>query len=380
MPIMTTSPPSRSFFVTFVAGALSSIGLGVSVAAIWFIWLVPIAKPVAPELAKKTSRKARRRSAPPALPSSSRRQASILRSRSRAALSSEPSTPDSTATRHVSFLDSQIRSGNSRRFSVPTEEVKHESDENLPSQCDSSPRSSSSTLVSTQVPIKLILTLSSGSTESGEGSAESDSSTRRSSLLSSRLPKMRNPLGSKKRTNEARTSLDSIERPKPIRASSLSTSWQRCRQQTASDTINTPSPPESAARPPFRRLSGSRVVSSPTSSADLSPTANSYFSFKTSRKSSNPTPAPRTQPYQYPYFATPPTGAKIILKALPQSEGGSTSSSSSVDFAAVATPESTRSIERTEANAQAQASLGYGRRPTPKRRAMSESWTTGAPP
>ncbi|KAK0217795.1 hypothetical protein IW262DRAFT_1298410 [Armillaria fumosa] len=176
---------------------------------------------------------------------------------SRTALSSEPSTPDSTATRHVSFLDPQIRSGNSRRFLVPTEEVKHESDENLPSRCDSSPRSSSSTLVSTQVPNKVILTLSSGSTESGEGSAESDSSTRRSSL-SSRLPKMRNPLGSKKQNNEARTSL-----------------------------------------------------------------------------------APCTQPYQYPYFATPPSGTNIILKALPRPEGGSTSSSSSVDFAALAMPEST---------------------------------------
>ncbi|KAK0208635.1 hypothetical protein DFS33DRAFT_1271823 [Desarmillaria ectypa] len=381
MPIMTTSPPSRSLFVTFIAGALSSIGLGVSVAAMWFIWLVPNAKPTVPELMKVTSRKARRRSAPPSLPSSSsRRQASILRSHSRAALISEPSTPDSTATRHVSFLDSQIRSGNSRRFSVPTEEVKHESDENLPSQCDSSPRSSSSTLVSPQVPIKLILALSSGAADSGDGSAESDSSTRRSSLLSPRLPKMRNPLGSKKRPNEERTSLDSIERPKPAGASSLSTSWQRCRQQTTSNIINSPPPSESAARPPFRRFSGSRVVSSPTSSASSSPTATSYFSFKTTRKPSNPTPAPRTQPYQYPYFATPPTGAKIYIRALPQSEGGSTSSSSSVDSTAIAMPESTRSIERTEANAQAQASLGYGRRPTPKRRAASESWTTGALP
>ncbi|KAK0465452.1 uncharacterized protein EV420DRAFT_1514427 [Desarmillaria tabescens] len=365
MPIMTTSSPSRSFFVTFIAGALGSIGLGVSVAAIWFIWLVPNAKPAVPELTKAASRKARRRSAPPSLPSS-RRQASILRSRSRAALISEPSTPDSTATRHVSFLDSQIRSGNSRRFSVPTEEIKHESDENLPSQSDSSPRSSSSTLVSPQVPIKLILARSSGVAESGDGSAESDSSTRRSSLLSPRLPKMRNPLGGKKRTNEERTSLDSVERPKPVRASSLSTSWQRCRQQTASDILDTPPPPESAGRPPFRRFSGSQ--------------STSYFSFKTTRKPSNPTPAPRTQPYQYPYFATPPTGAKIYIRALPQSEGGSTSSSSSVDSTAVAMPESTRSIERTEANAQAQASLGYGRRPTPKRRAASESWTTGAPP
>ncbi|KAG7452225.1 uncharacterized protein BT62DRAFT_290347 [Guyanagaster necrorhizus] len=335
---------------------------------------MPDAKAAVPELTKKTSRKARRCSAPPALSSSSsRRQASILRSRSRAALILEPSTPDSTPTRHVSFLESQIRSGNSRRFSAPAGEVKRESDENLPSQCDSSPRSSSSTLVSTQILIKPMLALSPSVAENGDGSAESDSS-RRSSL---RLPKMRNPFRSKKRTSEERTSLNLIECPKPTRVSNLSTSWQRCRQQSVSNVVTASPPTESAARPPFRRFSGTRVVSKPAGS---SPTANSYFSFKPSRKSSNPTPAPRTQPYQYPYFATPPTGAKIYIKALPQSEGGSTSSSSSVDSAAIATPESTRSIERKEVNAQAQASLGHERRPTPKRRTASESWTKDAPP
>ncbi|KAF8921906.1 hypothetical protein CPB85DRAFT_7443 [Mucidula mucida] len=148
--------------------------------------------------------------------------------------------------------------------------------------------------------------------------------------------------------------------PKPTRSASLGfvDMWQRSRPQTAPEASKLL---PSGSRPqPCRRSSGSQA--SPGPSSPSSP-GFSYFPFKPSRRVSNPTPVPRTQPYLYPYFAAPPVGTpQDYVKFSLQVEGTIRSSGSTT-----VTENSSRTVEKKEANAQAQASLGYGRRPSGRR-------------
>lgn len=181
---------------------------------------------------------------------------------------------------------------------------------------------------------------------------------------------------------------------RPIQRSSTGLSFlSRSRTSLENDIVSHPSSSGSSC-PKFRRISGSRVASTTVPSSPSSSFAKSannspitpaptfpYFTrrsktSKAQRRQSTPahSPALRTQPYDYPYFAAPP----VVI--LPDDTGRSRSTSSAD---AERTPrqsdqrtsELVRGREHKQVNTQAQASLGHGR-PVPKQRSASESWVT----
>ncbi|KAF9024143.1 hypothetical protein BDZ89DRAFT_140718 [Hymenopellis radicata] len=202
MPV--TTDPQRSLFVTLFAATISFIGLGVSILAVWILWLVPRARPAMPEVQLKKPKpdKARRRSAPPVLfPSTA--SSSLSPPSPLIPIITVASKGADSSGRHVSFLDSQIRTRrNTRRYSAPPEPVHPDYEE----FSDSSPLSSSSTLVATPSS-KHVNVLTPIISEAGESSATDSDSSRRSSrsspLLSYRMSKMKNPL---ERRRESRPS------------------------------------------------------------------------------------------------------------------------------------------------------------------------------
>lgn len=171
---MTThETKSQPFFVTILAGAISSVGYGVvslsllliinfphptlpqSVFAIGILWLLPSAVPALPAQVKSKKHKhQRRRSAPPVLPSSGIHRpplSSLISSSSQPS----PDSPRPSSTRRVYFADSPtLETPPSRRRTLPLEDLRESS---LGSASvvplDASPRSSSSTLVHISPPL-----------------------------------------------------------------------------------------------------------------------------------------------------------------------------------------------------------------------------------
>ncbi|KAJ6520084.1 hypothetical protein C8R45DRAFT_953806 [Mycena sanguinolenta] len=372
---MSSSSSQRTLFVTLAAQAISSVGFSVSILAWIWLTLVP---PPRPELTEPipvaVDKKARRRSAPAALPPHKRRSPSP----SIASAETQLSTFSPQRTRRVYFVDSPIaspsRPTNVQRLSNDSSELTlHGSPTS-----EISPSSSSSTLVHTftAIPPQTLETCR-------ESAIESDSSTSspRPSLSLSR------PFQKARPRRSSTTSSASVLDIAPSVTGPADTKQRR----TSGSLI----PPWS-----FRRVSGSRnnsisippsssvtpgPGSSGTSSASpaTAPVPVPIFGRKAARRVS--TPVPRTQPYAYPYYAQPPIedeGYTAYLRNLPQFSAEAPLNRSPVTSdseEAQPTPSEQRGRNRKAINDKAQIALGLGRRPKPQRSA-SESWAIGQEP
>lgn len=123
--------------------------------------------------------------------------------------------------------------------------------------------------------------------------------------------------------------------------------WQRSRPQISQDTSKILVNGGPAQHPASRN----RVASSPQSTSHPLDATTSLLSFKSTRKSLDSSPVPRTQPYLHPYCAAPPTRqsqdeAKSSIEDDPLHDRSTT----------------VLQLPSRKANADAQASLGYGRR------------------
>ncbi|KAJ6621126.1 hypothetical protein B0H10DRAFT_1016318 [Mycena sp. CBHHK59/15] len=363
---MSTS--ERSLLVTVSAHAMSSVGFSVSILAwLWLTLIFPFAKIEPQEPIVVVDKKARRRSAPAALQSSSKRK-----SVSPAPHPPPSPVPSPVRTRRVYFADSPISP------SRPTNERNDSSDLSFTASSvfETSPASSSSTLVHTHtaIPPQTLETCR-------ESAIESDSSS-----------------------SSQRPSLSLLTPP-------MSNQAHRSSATAVPDTTPTWTPPNSkhfrrssiGFIPPWsfaRRASGPRSVTSPSrvqpsatpSSASPTPApASSYFTRKNARRVS--TPVARTQPYAHPYYAQPPVedeGYIAYLRGLPQFGSAepvarSPTTSDSEKEKDPASLFDCRGRDR-KANDKAQAALGLGQRPTaqrstservPPQRSASESWADG---
>ncbi|KAJ3721783.1 hypothetical protein C8R42DRAFT_721352 [Lentinula raphanica] len=328
---------SQPLLVTILASAISSVGYGVSLFAIGVIWLLPSAKPAAPVLVK-TQRKPkhhRRRSAPPVLQSNPQRpplptiisnssKTSANSPRRRVYFADPPSVqtqPPQPPRRHTSPIERSLKD---------SESINEETTNPIIIEpVGASPHSSSSTLVHSSPPAPPGLfipdiqpTPISECPESDTSRPSSSSSSRTSSLTYPRFTdKIRPPwsrkvhsnsrsLGNSEHTDSGGEATHSDEPScaagpsTPVnkhkrKAASLGFSWPISKGKTISETSTTPpSSPKTFADLPLKQEC--RLTSSP-----LTPFVRPS---KQQRRVSAPVRA-RTQPYAYPYFASPPTVA-----------------------------------------------------------------------
>ncbi|KAF5385345.1 hypothetical protein D9615_001207 [Tricholomella constricta] len=363
---------NRSFLVNLSARALGSIGFGLSILAIWLRWLVPSTKleALAPALfpATQVPHRSRRQSS---LPAPSGPSIPIM-------INNSPSNSHDSPNRlkHVYFVDTPL----SERNSPVTEQSPEVSNQDISGVLSTPPDSSVPSSSTANYGLVKRDTYD-------ESLAESDSSSRRSSL-SCHLPRMIHPFGGKARDNVshpepitaifARTS--SLDDTKRVRRSSagFTAPWSsRNRKTDPADTMVIKSVL------PFRRPSSHKAVTSlksPTSDSVQSPVM-SYFSLKPHRRTSAPVPRTRTQPYDAPYFATPPiatdvTASPDIRKSPPMFHEASINSSRKQ--ASAKRPGSNGEARGRQMNDQTEAAAGNGRtRTLPRRRSASESWING---
>jgi len=393
---MTThETKSQPFFVTILAGAISSVGYGVSVFAIGILWLLPSAVPALPAQVKSKKHKhQRRRSAPPVLPSSGIHRpplSSLISSGSQPS----PDSPRPSSTRRVYFADSPtLETPPSRRRTLPLEDLRESS---LGSASviplDASPRSSSSTLVHISPPLPS--TLSRIPDVILEPAPETARPPPSQPLLSMtpRLPSKikdswnRKVSGSKPSNQNTDSGGEATQSDEASRSAGPSNPVQRPKRRTASFGFSWPIPktkasPQtvttSASSSPRPSLSIPTDV--PSSKPDSPCTSSAISSLVRSTKQQRRASAPireRTQPYAYPYFATPPiagdqqhTAASAASAASeePFERSGSTAAKS-LDL-----PRESADSERRRLNAAAQASLGLGPRRPQQTRTMSESF------
>ncbi|KAJ7293076.1 hypothetical protein C8J57DRAFT_1268061 [Mycena rebaudengoi] len=367
---MSTS--ERSLFITLSARAASSVGFSVSILAwLWLTFGLPVSKTI--EEPVLIDKKARRRSAPAALPSHKPHKSHKRSSLSPPLRTESPVLPDSSSlssparTRRVYFVDSPTTPS---RSTIPLErpQFTNDSSERLHASpvSETSPASSCSTLVHptyTSISPQTLETCRESAIES-----DSSNSSRRPSLsLSTRaLRKTRRGSG----TAAVVDSSPVLSPPPPetprVRRSSISfiPPWSLIRRNA----------PVAAVAP-----STSTSTASPAT-AIVSP---SYFSRKNTRRVS--TPVPRTQPYAHPYYAQPPVEDEVYsayLRGLPQFGGAeaatSPTASDSEDKEKDSSPLSDRRGRNRKVNDLAQAALGLGRTPPRPRlktqRSASESW------
>ncbi|KAK7058526.1 hypothetical protein VNI00_002162 [Paramarasmius palmivorus] len=394
-----TQEKPRSLLVAVIAGAISSVGFGVSLVAIGVFWLFPsaLAAPPPPSPVQKRSKrqdKSRRRSAPPALGTS---QASLSIS------SSSPITPiivvpvlvpqvdaSTSSTRRVYFLEHQTRPRSSRRYSTPA----GESPQSAPAEAarftipeDVSPRSSSSTLVHIPNPPQLLMSLD-PCDEAAESTASEKSSrpssSRTSSFISSALPnRFKGRWGTKRSgagnsvsdsppetpaqlDDEASISSASTSNKSATRKSGVCAPWSISTK--AHTTVDISIETTDLRQPDSLSTSESQ----PLSPALDSEASSSYLTLtfhrprkasvdKTARRTS--APIRRTQPYSYPYFAEPPApvGAADSDNEKTRSPISDRRSSE----------EQERETTKREKNRKAQAALGHGRAVSLPRRAAT---------
>ncbi|GLB35800.1 hypothetical protein LshimejAT787_0300880 [Lyophyllum shimeji] len=371
----------RSFLVTLSARALGSVGFGLSILAIWVRWFVPSAQAVDPTVTPKSQgyRRSHRRSSLPA-PSAhpAHRLTLPIIVKGNANTQDNGDHDGSDRPRHVYFADTPTP----LRKSPPIELHPEAADENtyplrLPAEGapESFPSSSSSAVTQSDDAF-------SRRDNYDDSIAESDSSSRRSSL-SSHLPKKFLPFGGKfphsdrsepapgsgKRTPPLQRSDDT----KPVKRSSIGFTppWllrNRNRADSQGDTASIKSPL------PFRRPSTPKDTSSlRSSSTDSVQTPSTLsFSLKPHRRTSHPTPRARTQPYEAPYFATPPISAdftavdsrksrQILHEALMNSTRAQASAKQEVS--------EVDGLRGRQSNVREQRALGHGHpRTLPKRR------------
>lgn len=393
-------PSSASVFIIISAKAISSVGFGLSLLAIWFQWALPKgvlsasqpqitavaihprkshrrtrstgSKPKSP---KSTSPNSRRLSAPVPLPPPG---ASIFSSQDSA---SRPS-PD----RHVSFVDSNP----TRRSSAPAES-KAPDDLSAPlppsnSQLFSniittSPISSTSPLphhnpLPTPPSEDEILSLGSDSSRPSTATSQNGRSSTpvfRKLRLGLQSMRKRSQTPELPPTPELDNNIP-LDPPCPSikRSNTFIPPWGSSKKAAPSDplanleTASTRSSCSSMCRSTSSKASS--VPSPSTSSFTLLPKKPS----KPQRRTS--TPIPRTSPYEAPYFATPPLllddTYSAYLRRQPRFED---------DMRPAASSDSTGSTRGRGSNPQeleGELPRSNGqRRPVPKRRSASEDWS-----
>ncbi|THV01420.1 hypothetical protein K435DRAFT_853829 [Dendrothele bispora CBS 962.96] len=395
---------TQTILITVVASAISSVAFGVSIFAMGLLWLIPSVRPVVPNIPNKVKDKSRRRSAPPILQHHLPQPKPVV-------VETQPSTSVThNSPRRVYFLDSQLRPSSQRRYSdlsqlsststTQSDEVSLSS--SMPSvqnDPESSPRSSSSTLVFSQADASQESIESKSSSQSHPGSA---SSSRPSLSLATHFPGNMKKFKEKKRPSSSQSAADSgaestqsedvtPSSSKSARRSSLgfTAPWLNKNRRP---TVDLTSPVESPTTPKVTLPSESTPINSPSSPSGTilyyfgrSASLNNDRRRRTSAPSARVPPA-RTQPYAYPYFAAPPTAGGPD-QPLPQQAPGrsSTSSYSSEESVVVVDDSKPQSLEdkrtseerqsaneRRQQNAKAQSSLGHGRKPTQQRRAVTE--------
>lgn len=297
------TPPNaknRSLLVDLSARVLGSIGLGLSILAIWVRWLVPSDKlrALAPAIFAEAPSRSRRRPSFP-LPVPVGPPIRIIGDGNNALESPNRG-------KRVYFADTPISQRNSPSVVQP-EIVYQAIPPALPTPPEESPRYSfsSSSFVATP-PLDGFQRQDSYE----ESVADSDTSSRRSSL-SCRVPKFTSPFGSKTHDSladiervPASSRRSSLDDSKPVRRYSvgLTPAWTlRNRRNPESQQEGT----TTTSRLLFHRPSTSPGFKSMPSDPVQS-SLNGYFSLKPQRRTSTPVPRTRTQPYDAPYFATPP--------------------------------------------------------------------------
>ncbi|KAH0591146.1 hypothetical protein H2248_001244 [Termitomyces sp. 'cryptogamus'] len=298
----------RSFLVTLSARAIGSLGFGLSILAIGLRWFVPLATPVTPGVEDKPKKRAHNRS----------RRRLVLAVSTR--LIVQQTTPSITVIRqntssnsycdkHVYFADTQDSQGISTSTADPL--MIHDSSVQQFTAEENSPSS-------TPIPLNTPLTISIPVKRDDESAVESDFSSRRSSL-SFHLPKRILPFGKKSRQHfdsfTTATQSSSIhDEGKYSKRSSIGLvpPWSARRKYL--DTLSDPKDDISSRRPP--PLESTNLISA--SSDPVQPSVVSYLSLKAHRRrTSAPTARMRTQPYDAPYFASPPTSASLDLRKSP---------------------------------------------------------------
>ncbi|KAG5729102.1 hypothetical protein E4T56_gene3145 [Termitomyces sp. T112] len=279
----------RSFLVTLFARAIGSLGFGLSILAIGLRWFVPLATPVTPGVEDKPKKRVHNRS----------RRRLVLAVSTR--LIVQQTTPSITVIRqntssnsycdkHVYFADTQDSQGISTSTADPL--MIHDSSVQQFTAEENSPSS-------TPIPLNTPLTISIPVKRDDESAVESDFSSRRSSL-SFHLPKRILPFGKKSRQH-----FDSF---------TTATQSSSIHDEGKYNTLSDPKDDISSRRPP--PLESTNLISA--SSDPVQPSVVSYLSLKAHRRrTSAPTARMRTQPYDAPYFASPPTSASLDLRKSP---------------------------------------------------------------
>ncbi|KAF8078993.1 hypothetical protein FPV67DRAFT_1444197 [Lyophyllum atratum] len=384
----SSSTNHRPFLITLSARAIGSLGFGLSILAIWLRWIVPSSKSAAPAVGAvvtHTPHRPRRQMTLPVPAAQPTRRVTLP-----IMINTNDSNQDgSNRSKHVYFVDTPA----SLRNSSPTEHPLEAVNQNV-SPIITPPEESPSTSFSSPslaAPHANDMPLRRDTYD--ESIAESDSSSRRSSL-SSRLPRIMHPfvgkarhgLGSSEPTSAsaARTPppLQLFDGTKAVRRSSIgfTAPWSarnRKGTDTQADSVS------SKSSLPFRRPSTSKAAISPrspsTDSIQSPPT--SYFSLKSHRRTSTPTSRTRTQPYEAPYFATPPTSGDLTAfdsRKSPQILHEALMNSTRRRESARQEISNEEGYRGRPENTRAQVALGNGRpRMLAKRRSASESWING---
>lgn len=165
----------------------------------------------------------------------------------------------------------------------------------------------------------------------------------------------------------------------PVRRSSIGFAppWSHRNRSNQIDGLGQKSPS------PFRRPSTPKAAASPTPTCTDSSQSSSasYFSLKPHRRTSAPVPRPRTQPYEAPYFATPPISsdpAASDFRRSPQILHETIINSSRKQAAARQAIETKEGDRGRPSRTSAQTAQRNARPSLHRRRSASESWITDA--
>ncbi|KAF9486475.1 hypothetical protein BDN70DRAFT_870029 [Pholiota conissans] len=375
-----------SVLVFISAQAIGSVGLAMSILAIWFGWLLPAsiastnAEP--PEIKKSQSPPLRHHRRPVSIapititPPTPMRRASAPVNLT-PILSSSAGDGSAAGPRHVYFEDSSM-SAISRRNTLPAQSSSK--------LLDDGPASTSTFTVS---PLALTVELPAEEcTEVVPMDSDSSPHSSKASLVkpSSRLHKLR-LFGNGKpiprldldkpcdQASIASTDTNSSEKSARRASGGFVASWTLSRTRTAPDATSNESHTPSPSRLSFaRRLSPARPPASPASVTPTTPHACSPTFLTRKRQNRVSAPIPRTSPYGAPYFAAPPllldSNYPAYLKTLPQFEDEVQASISHVSDS------DEPHLGRGRTTSIRRVNLNDSRAPVPKQRSASIDGTT----
>ncbi|KAG6873853.1 hypothetical protein C0995_010465 [Termitomyces sp. Mi166 len=363
----------KSFLVILSARAIGSLGFGLvridcqlfwarlfivalssqSILAIGFRWLVPLTTPVTLGVVDKPKQQANHRSR--------RRSTRAAPARLVAQQATPPitvngqgtTTSNSNRGKHVSFADTL---GFQRSTAFTGDPVTPRDDSSTSAEQflaeESPPPSTLTPSIAPPSPTDSMTVQ-----RDDESIVESDSSSRRTSL-SLHLPKRILPFGNKSRQHPGPSLKVRLSSCKHGRRSSIGFVPPWSSRRKSSDMSPYPNDDTSSRLPtPLKSAS-----SASASNDSIQPSVISYLSLKTHhRRISAPTTRMRTQPYDAPYFALPPTSATFDLRKSP-----ATLQEALINSTMQHGSEDIRGRR-----------LQQPRQSLPKRRSVSEGWNNG---